>query len=195
LKLYDRRFATQLRDDWGVEDWTEECEREFIEFAQSGGADRFLQKLQKDPDLPDNCQDWDGVEDETFLAYECTNIYTAETLAYGALRKLQGKLFPHFFAAVSGETNMPTTNLGTREIEPHKQIQGILIEYIPGFSLKHLHHHSPQSTWQGIIDKAIQVVHLLGEKNVLNRDVLPDNFFVIHGNRALPVLTEPKRLL
>ncbi len=38
LKLYDRRFSEQLRRDHGIDPWTREAEKEYIEAVRTGAA-------------------------------------------------------------------------------------------------------------------------------------------------------------
>ncbi|MBE3049151.1 hypothetical protein IMZ48_42965, partial [Candidatus Bathyarchaeota archaeon] len=47
LKLHDRRFAEQHRDDKDVDPWTPEVERDLIEFSRSGETKAFLAELDE----------------------------------------------------------------------------------------------------------------------------------------------------
>ncbi|KAK7424471.1 hypothetical protein QQX98_000436 [Neonectria punicea] len=58
-------------------------------------------------------------------------------------------------------------------------MKGILPEYLAGFPLSTIAGNAPQSSWQDIIDQAIEIVHILGDNDILNQDVRPDNFMVV----------------
>ncbi|GAB1312399.1 hypothetical protein MFIFM68171_02609 [Madurella fahalii] len=62
----------------------------------------------------------------------------------------------------------------------HFQIKGVLLEYIPGFSLRDLSTNAPPGSWQDIANQAVEIARSLGDHGVLNRDVRPDNFIVCH---------------
>ena len=57
-------------------------------------------------------------------------------------------------------------------------MNGILLEYIPGFSLSDLISNVPPEACQGIINQGIRIVHTLSDRGVLNKDVRPTNFIV-----------------
>ncbi|KAI8717234.1 hypothetical protein NCS52_00798600 [Fusarium sp. LHS14.1] len=62
-------------------------------------------------------------------------------------------------------------------------VKGILIEYLKGFTLSSLKSSAPRSTWQSIVDEAIRITHVLGDNNILNSDVRPDNMMVIRQGK------------
>ncbi|KAK3705246.1 hypothetical protein LTR37_013407 [Vermiconidia calcicola] len=45
LKLYDRRFATQLREDQKIDPWSAQHESAYLEFIRTGQVNEFLNKL------------------------------------------------------------------------------------------------------------------------------------------------------
>lgn len=60
------------------------------------------------------------------------------------------------------------------------QIKGILLPYLPGFTMSAtLDHHVPRAAWQGVIDEAVRITRTLGDCNVLSTDVRPANFMVV----------------
>lgn len=46
LKVYDRRFATQLRSDERTPPWSLEIEHQFHRFIQDGNAEKLIEKVQ-----------------------------------------------------------------------------------------------------------------------------------------------------
>jgi RIO-like serine/threonine protein kinase len=84
-------------------------------------------------------------------------------------------MIPKFLASVhlpSCDTDIPQKFL------KYFDIRGILMEYIEGFSLSELKTKTPQSQWQVICDDAIHIVNLIGDHEILNNDVCPENFLV-----------------
>jgi hypothetical protein len=72
LKLYDRRFATDLRSGFQVPPCTVEIEQDYQRFFQDGKATAFLAELRSDEDSSDSEGDGeDGSEDES---EECVTI-------------------------------------------------------------------------------------------------------------------------
>jgi serine/threonine protein kinase len=154
-------------------------EERYIKFVQSGGVHNFLNDLRHVKDFRENTEDdWDDAQNEAFLANKLLELYMAETATYNTLRNYQGSLIPRLFAAVHLDL-MPTNEHG--EIswpEEHFQVKGILLQYIEGFSLSDLPDCAPQSSWQNIVDQAISIVHVLGDNDILNKDVRPGNIMV-----------------
>ncbi len=180
LKLFDRRYASQLRQDNGIIPWTKAIEDAYLEFIQSNKAEEFLQKLCHDENFKETTEEeWDAAENEAFLAHELLRFFTAETATYAKLHNHQRKLIPGLFTPVT----LNITSLGTDSVVDMPaelyQAKGVLLEYLPGFSLSTLENHAPQSCWQNIVDQAIAIVHILGDNNILNADVRPDNFMVV----------------
>ena len=178
LKLYDWRFATQLRDDGGIEPWTEESGNEYAEMVMRDEADGFVEKLISDKDFREATEEgWDAGQNEASLAHEMLTMYRAETSVYERLADIQGRMVPHFLGAVEIDiTPDGIITLNERQ-RRHFRVKGIMLEYIPGFSLSDLVVSGvPPGAWQGIVDRAIRIVHALSDRDVLNKDVRPTNF-------------------
>ncbi|RMD39894.1 hypothetical protein DV735_g5242, partial [Chaetothyriales sp. CBS 134920] len=181
LKLFDRRFSDQLRQDNGIDPWTKDMEQAYIRFVKSGSIHQFLHELHYTKDFQENTEeDWDDAQNEAFLADELLGLYKTEIATYNALRHHQGHLIPRLLAAVDFDLTPPNNDLdasGRGNFEPF-QIKGILLQYINGFNLWNMPHHVPQSSWQDIVDQAVSIVRVLGDHNILNKDVRPENFIV-----------------
>ncbi|KAF6826914.1 hypothetical protein CPLU01_09394 [Colletotrichum plurivorum] len=177
LKLYDWRFANQLRDDQGIGPWDRNAEAGYTKFVSSGGIESFLRRLSADESFREETEDeWDAGQNEAFLATQSLQMYHSETAAYAKLGDFQGKLAPHFLGAVVLQAAAPQ-GVHDRHQE-HFQIRGVLLQYIQGFSLSKLDPHEPPSSWQDIVDQAVQIVRVLGDNDILNADVRPENFIV-----------------
>ncbi|KAF6809074.1 hypothetical protein CSOJ01_07143 [Colletotrichum sojae] len=156
-KLYDWRFAHQLRDDQGVGPWDQNSGAGCTEFVSSGGIESFLRRLSAD---------------ESFSL----QMYHSETAAYAKLGDFQGRLAPQFLGAVVLQAAAPQ-GVHDRHQE-HFQIRGVLLQYIQGLGLSKLDPHAPPSSWPDVVDQAVQIVRVLGDNGILNADVRPENFIV-----------------
>ncbi len=188
LKLYDRRFADQLRRDNGIDEWTCEMEQAYIQSIWDGSVDGFLHNLHNIPYFQEDTEEnWTDAQNEAYLADELLKFFKAEVAAYDALHEQQGKSVPKLLAAVyldltpkaSSTTTADVTTKATNflDFQPF-QIKGILVQHIEGFNLRQVPEHCPRSTWQDIIDQAVSIARLLGDHNILNRDVRTENFIV-----------------
>ena len=204
LKLYDWRYAAQLRKDNKIDEWTNEHERTYIGFVHSGQAKDFLDKIRNDEDFEEPEEGWNMAENETYLYDICTDMFTAETAVYKKLHAYQGEQIPYLVApvALSIESGNGRSSdhhddtwigtLGSDIIPPDVneiniqapetgllKVKGILIELIEGFTLSSLHQYvSEKSSWQSIIDQAIQNVRLFSDNDILNKDVRASNILV-----------------
>lgn len=185
LKLFDRRYASQLRQDNGIIPWTKGIEDAYLEFIQSSRAEEFLQKLCHDKNFKELTEEeWDAAENEAFLAHELLGLFTAETATYAKLHNHQKKSIPGLFAPITlNITSLGADSSADMSVELY-QVKGVLLEYLPGFSLSTLEKHAPRSCWQNIVDQAIAVVHILDDNSILNADVRPDNFMVVPSGDA-----------
>ncbi len=179
LKLYDRRFSEQLRRDHGIDSWTTDAEKEYLNAVRTGAARQFLHDLQTIPNFEEDTEEtWDDGQIETFLADQVSKLFDAETLVYDTLRDIQGKLVPRLVAPVHLALSLPNAGIGRTDAAELLHIKGILLQYIDSFSLSKVQDHAPKSEWQGIVDQAVAIVQVIGDHGILNRDVRPDNFIV-----------------
>lgn len=177
LKLYDWRFATQLRDEGVTEPWTEELGNEYAKMVMRDEVNDFFKKLSDEDFYEETDEGWDDGQNEASLAHEMLTMYRAETSVYERLSDIQGQMVPQFLGAVEIDIT-PDGITPNEQQRQHFQIKGILLEYIPGFSLSDLVSNVPPEACQGIVDQAIRVVHALSDRDVLNQDVRPTNFIV-----------------
>ncbi|KAL2683227.1 hypothetical protein Neosp_007695 [[Neocosmospora] mangrovei] len=182
LKLFDRRFARSLRKWERVDPWTADVEDEFLHKLQSRDLQEFLGRLQAEEDSEedddDDADNWDASENESWLADMMLNYFRAEVATYSALQKYQGDIIPRLFTQVTLQVAQSDTPLDEQQ-QDICLVKGILIEYLKGFTLSSLKSSAPRSTWQKIVDEAIRITHVLGDNNILNSDVRPDNMMVV----------------
>jgi hypothetical protein len=182
LKMFDRRFAEQIREDYGIEPWCEDFEQDFSRELASGMVEEFLEDLRTVPNFQEETGvNWDNAENEAFLRNELQKCFDSETATYARLQEYQGKIIPHFLASVAFEDTLPDVVLSTNQQKLHEH-KGILLQYLPGYSLSGMIENAPRASWQGIVDQAVQEVHILGDHGILNQDVRPDNFMVVPEN-------------
>ena len=102
LKLYDRRFADQLRRDNKVKKWTGEVEQAYIQSVRNGALREFLHNLRNIPSFQENTEDnWTDAQNEAYLADELLKLFKAEVAAYDVLHEQWGKSVPELFAVVN----------------------------------------------------------------------------------------------
>ncbi|KAE8146932.1 hypothetical protein BDV25DRAFT_169521 [Aspergillus avenaceus] len=176
LKLFDRRFATQFREDEDIEPWTLDIETQYLDYIRNGSAAAFIRKLDSDStvDGDDGEEDeeeegtWTTSQNEAYLHHRMRNLYETEVEVYHALKEIQGKHVPRLYACVTvaGSANEYT------------DIPGVLLQYVRGFQLRDIAAHAPRDAWQGVCEEAISIVHRVGEKGVLNKDVKTRSFIV-----------------
>jgi len=179
LKLFDRRFAEQHRYDNRIKPWTKDTEQNYIKSVQNGEVRAFLRDLHNAEDFKDKTKDgWDDAQNEAYLADELLKLYTAEAATYDALQTHQGSVIPRLLAAVDLDiTPLDVEAQPTWPVEPFR-IKGILLQHIEGFSLREVPIRTPRALWQGLVDRAVAITHVLGDHNIMNKDVRLDNFLV-----------------
>lgn len=181
LKIYDRRFAAQLRADNKIEPWTPAHEMVLGTFVQSGEAQKFLDSLRNNDDFEEPEDGWNVAENETYLLDQCLNLYNMETSVYKKLQDQQGKSIPQLRGQYSLILDTHTHTTESETSDDLSSVKGILLEHIPGFTLSDLATDAPQEAWQSILDRTIQIVHILSDSGILNQDVRTSNVLVTRG--------------
>lgn len=188
LKLYDRRFAAQLRKDKTIDPWTTDHESAYIDFVYSSRAQGFLDKLRNDDDFEEPKEGWDIAENETYLHDLCIDMFKVETTVYTRLQSHQGARIPRLLMPVTLSIKPLYLENGVDSAPPDSelfQVNGILLELIPGFTLAQLDEcKAPRTSWQAIIDQAIQTVHVLSDHNILNGDIRASNILITQDAKA-----------
>ncbi|KAM3422420.1 hypothetical protein BST61_g2771 [Cercospora zeina] len=149
LKLYDRRFATQLRKDERIEPWSQAIEQAYIDTVKNGEAAEFIRKLcDDDIDFEEPDEGWSAAENEAYLHNMCSELFSTETKAYEILRALQGKQVPRLYSTVSLSLDSGELEESCEQAKHLSSISGILLEYIPGPTLSNMTEVIPQESWQ-----------------------------------------------
>jgi len=152
LKLYDRRFAKQLRDDYKLGPLTVAKDKAFWDFVKSGGAASFLDRLGHDDDFEEPDEYWDSLQYEIVIHNACHNSYKTEVGVYRKLKDLQGKEIPILRADVRVQACIPENEVEIMKMDPSIssanffEVQGLLLEHIEGYTLsamvdRALRHH------------------------------------------------------
>jgi hypothetical protein len=179
LKLFDRRLGSALRISDEIASWNEERESKYHEFIRSGDADKYINYLNNDNESSDDSGEdentWTPGQEEAFLQDKCHDLYNSELAAYHALSFLQGHCVPKLLATV---THYPLPATSDPLIAKHTAIHGLLLSYIPGFTLDQLPQHVPRALWQRICDDAVRAVNACSDHDILNGDVRPENCIV-----------------
>ncbi|KAI2673687.1 hypothetical protein CBS147355_7446 [Penicillium roqueforti] len=92
LKLFDRRFAAQLREDEKIGPWIPDTETEYRQFIFDGGASEFVTQLN-DGKTPEGST-WGVAMDETCLYDHMSDLYKTEVQVYSNLKEIQGTDIP-----------------------------------------------------------------------------------------------------
>ncbi|KAJ5245117.1 hypothetical protein N7489_005213 [Penicillium chrysogenum] len=171
LKLFDRRFATQLREDEKIRPWTPDTETEYCQFILDGGASEFITQLN-DGETPEGST-WSAAMDETYLHDHMLDLYKTEVQVYNTLKEIQGTDIPKLLASAV----IPIPCLGQTSSE-YTDIPGILLQYIEGFPLTDIEEYTPRESWQAICEDAIRVINRIGDLGILNEDVKTRSFIV-----------------
>ena len=177
LKLFDRRFATQLRQDHRAEHWSSEIEAEYRSFVHNGGVRALFEfcaeKEVDDEWTPSTQKEWTRVQLEAYLQFCCRKSYLTETEVYRRNIDLQGLAIPRLMSRVL--IRSPSSSGPTSE---YLDCPGILLEYIQGFHLTDLEKFAPKATWQQICDEAIRIINQIGNRGIRNEDVKTRSFVV-----------------
>lgn len=173
LKLFDRRFATQLRRDEHAAPWTLDSEIQYRKFIENGGAKELITNMEEAEDVINDRRS--TVENETYLHYSMQNLYKTEPNAYCVLKQLQGKRIPQLICTLE----VPViSGLAPQSIQEHTTIPGFLLQHIDGVHLSDLSVYVPQSHWQSVCDQALDTINKITGEGVLKMDVKPRNFMV-----------------
>lgn len=176
LKLFDRRFATELRQNDEMSPWTSDVEQNYHQFILDGDAAKLIAELTADRDLPGrNFHTWNSSQEETYLHDYMQGLYETETQAYTTLTDMQGNDIPRLFSCVTMPSSTPAQNSLLSE---YIDIPGILLQYIEGFPLTDIAIYAPRGSWQSICEDAIRIVNLVGDRGILNEDVKTRSFVV-----------------
>jgi hypothetical protein len=108
LKLYDRRFSNQLREDWEASLWTPELEKEYQYFVARGEAEEYFSYWEAEKErfrdwsalYVNHTDRWSAAKREAYLQWEAIDNFETEKKAYEHMIDLQGEDVPKIFGEV-----------------------------------------------------------------------------------------------
>ncbi|KAJ5587648.1 uncharacterized protein N7459_003413 [Penicillium hispanicum] len=171
LKLFDRRFAIEHRLNQLAPPWEWKTELQFYLDILNGVVPEFIASY--DPNKS-KAETWNNAQHEAFVSALIKQYHEVEIHAYELMKDLQGKYIPRVFAQVT--TRVAEDRLDS--IGDYADIEGILMSHIEGFSLENLPVQAPREKWQNIGEEAIQIIHFVMDRGVLNKDVHRRSFLV-----------------
>lgn len=195
LKLYDRRFSTQLRSDEGAVPWTPEIESLFQSFVDADDASEFFSYWDAERATNPywqgssvrNRDRWNEAKVEAYLQWESTSAYETEKKAYELMTDLQGVDVPKVLGevmldlAADVQTGEDSDSIMSDESDIDSHISscpGLLLQHVQGFSLSDLVANMDREHRQTTIDAAIDVLHRIQHVGILNRDVKTRSFII-----------------
>lgn len=192
LKLYDRRFAEQVRRDEQAEPWDPQVERRYQSFLRTGEQksiwERWSNGYRDDVYYRDEQdEEWTPEVTELFLQFVCQHSYETEKHAYDLMQDPQGVHVPKLHYDV---TVPPTESLRIEDdaSDIYTRCPGTIFQYIEGFALTDIENHLPREYWQEVCDTAISIIHQIGDRGISNRDVKTRSFIL----RPVPCCAIPQ---
>ncbi|KAG8742227.1 hypothetical protein FRC10_001773 [Ceratobasidium sp. 414] len=171
FKVFDRRFALSLRDDYHGRPPTFESEACCRQHAKSQPAPQgFIAAFQAIDDAsPGGLEACPPELFEQLIVAIMGGYFESECAAYKHLTSLQGRDIPVFY----GHTTF-IDGLSIPDLDP--PTPGILLEFVPGTNLDKIDPGSPDLN--AIINEAISITNSYGDLGVINLDVRLGNFIV-----------------
>ena len=185
LKLYDRRFSPEQRDNLKAGPWTSQSEQEYCDFITNGDGRNFIAQLPEHTGIPQDSSDWNTAQKEAFLHDYMQQSYESETEVYRRMKKYQGDLIPHLHAFITIPRHR--SSKPSRQLSDYLDCPGILLQYIQGVPLEKIGEQAladnpplcaPKEEWQRLCDDAMRITRFIGDHHICNLDVKPRNFVV-----------------
>jgi hypothetical protein len=176
LKVYDRRYATGLREQLEMSLWWRRTESAYLKFVREGNAKRVFDECDaayKEDEFFCGDNSWNNAQCEAYLQYLCIQSYETETRAYDKMLDMQGKYVPRLFAR-----GWLQRNLEPGLANEFVGCPWILLEHVQGFPLTDLSEHAPRTDWQYICETAIQIILMIGDRGICNGDVNTRSFII-----------------
>jgi hypothetical protein len=143
LKLFDRRFAPNLRSEYKIPPWSSSIEQQYTAFVESGEIRDFIAFLNSGDDTNDN--HWtDPAKDKAFLYDLCHDMYKTEKTVYDRLKDVQGKHVPSLLACIKLKGYSPLPE----PFDEFFDVPGTVFEYIDGCQPNNAATHILKESWQ-----------------------------------------------
>ncbi|KXX82536.1 putative serine/threonine-protein kinase fnkB [Madurella mycetomatis] len=211
LKLYDRRFGTDLRDCYNKHrPHTPAGEAAFQSFVRQRKMQAFLRELEEEEEAENlmlrpsrqlyDEEDGQNLKNDTesiakyeaALWRECNTYFDNETEAYDRLREVQGKSIPQIYGHVRLLVPSPDVPPDLRQ-SPYFEVKGVLLQWINGYNLTDLpvSPMAPSDTdeWAEIIQTAVDAAHDINKRGVIMADCQPRNV-VVDRRSQVPFLID-----
>ena len=189
LKMYDRRYTNNIRNDRKFDEYNLLSERHYQSLVTEGWpsachdsyVDQLLTKLEsevsegEDDDQDEDDQDFDEEENQVFqrvrawsqeslLQQDILDVWATEHATYERLVSMQGNEIPTLYAAKLFDAPDKPSDL------PFLPCGGLLLEYIDGQSLEDAAQHMPPSTFNKIYQSILSTIHKMVRLGVVNHD-------------------------
>lgn len=177
LKLYNRRFLNNVREELDPPaPWSPELDRAYAQWLRDV-ADGKAQAVDFDDDTGSvwTYENLSVGSLEAYLQRLALRMHSRELHAYDVLEDLQGDLIPRLYGSVTYDSHDTST--------PRAAVPGILIEHIPGPTMRELvatwtarTPSPPDAQLAKICDAAVDAVEQVAQCDALiNPDVRVDN--------------------
>ena len=200
VKLLDRRFSTDMRDQENAATYTTELDQEYLEdlckdppvegeefgieedTELSTGGQRGLEEVDKEDDEGQETPDaWA----EHNLQELCMRFFHNEMTVYERLKPLQarGKV-PRYLCSTELLLDKPiqvpddVPKQHHKRIEDYLRISAAVIEYVQGREIRHIDQFMPKKLWKRTILDACSIINEISDHDVLNEDVRMDNVLI-----------------
>lgn len=192
LKLFDRRYGVSRQSHWSSypehSPAVEACWQKYVQSGQAPGLFKYMEEMDRDEgegiwdlsaftDDEDTADTWETTaKKEGRHQYRALHKWRSEIRAYEHLESLQGKCVPLFYGTTS--FSLAPTGLSDPDFF---RVGGILVQRINGFSLDSLldmTEASPDTDWQGLIQRVVEVAEKVNKCGVINYDCKPHNMII-----------------
>ncbi|KAG9849751.1 hypothetical protein KCU98_g2698, partial [Aureobasidium melanogenum] len=200
LKLLDRRFSTQAREDLELASWTPELEQQFQDFVRNGDAEEFFSYWDAEKEFDcdwsafyvTNHRKWSPAKWEAYIQWQTIDLYETEKKAYQLMAALQGVVVPKMLgevildlsteaAKITSDGELADAKSMTSDTNDNPRISiipGLLLQFVDGFELTDLHEHLPREQWQSVVDSSITTLRQIQACGILNYDANTRNFII-----------------
>lgn len=141
-----------------------------------------MTKTGQTPKTGSSCRD---------VAVTCTTLRMLHTPLW---KHCKAEIYQSFFGTVQIPWSS-TSSVSSSSPPSHADLftmRAILLEYIPGHTIRQVAQKVPQHAWQDVCNQAICIVDSCSDFGVLNKDVRLDNFIVTRTSPARRG-TEPEK--
>ena len=188
LKIYDRRYSHNYRDELMAGSYNLVLERHYQSYVAKGwpnacpihnpdvdkakNEDQNKDGQEEDEDeevddegnpLSEGASAW---AHEAFIQHAVSNDWKKEHIAYDRLRSIQGKEIPILYAAIIIDAPGKPSDIVSLPCG------ALLLEYIDGQSLEDVARYLPPSEFHKIYQATLSTLHMIARLGVINLDAV-----------------------